>query len=211
MASAAIVFEGRTYRVSGGYYKCHDKWKATPRALHRDIWVKEYGPIPKGCEIHHIDGDKQNNNINNLGLLSSSEHARLHGLHSVWAVSPRNINDVLPGARDKSHIARRQPENRIRNAERWKTNTKIHEWIKSQGALDALKKARPLAKAWHSSTAGKAWHSEHSKLLCANRKPVLCICTFCGNEYFTVYPQISKFCHQNCKAKARRSRIAAGL
>lgn len=30
--------------------------------------------------VHHIDGDKQNNNINNLALMDKSAHARLHSL-----------------------------------------------------------------------------------------------------------------------------------
>ena len=36
--------------------------------------------ISKGEVVHHIDGNKQNNNISNLLLLSNSEHARLHAI-----------------------------------------------------------------------------------------------------------------------------------
>jgi len=36
------------------------------------------GEIPKGFEIHHIDGDKDNNNISNLEILSASEHQKKH-------------------------------------------------------------------------------------------------------------------------------------
>lgn len=28
--------------------------------------------------VHHIDGDKTNNNINNLCLMTAKEHSRLH-------------------------------------------------------------------------------------------------------------------------------------
>ena len=39
------------------------------------IGIKE---IPKGYVVHHIDGDKKNNNIDNLALMTISGHAKLH-------------------------------------------------------------------------------------------------------------------------------------
>ena len=46
--------------------------------LHQDIWIYYHGEIPKGYEIHHIDGDKGNNDIYNLQCLTKAEHRRLH-------------------------------------------------------------------------------------------------------------------------------------
>ena len=46
--------------------------------LHRLIYEEVYGSIPKGYAIHHIDGDKTNNNPGNLMLLSKSNHHKLH-------------------------------------------------------------------------------------------------------------------------------------
>ena len=34
--------------------------------------------IPKGCCIHHVDGNKLNNNIKNLVLMSFKAHTQLH-------------------------------------------------------------------------------------------------------------------------------------
>ena len=45
---------------------------------HRFIWEQNYGPIPKGYEIHHINGDGKDNRIENLMCLTHSEHLRLH-------------------------------------------------------------------------------------------------------------------------------------
>ena len=36
------------------------------------------GKIEKGYVVHHIDGDKQNNNINNLKLMLKREHDSYH-------------------------------------------------------------------------------------------------------------------------------------
>ena len=49
--------------------------------LHREIFKKCTGLTDedlKGMEVHHIDGNKDNNDINNLKLLSKEEHAKLH-------------------------------------------------------------------------------------------------------------------------------------
>lgn len=41
---------------------------------HRYVWEQVNGPIPSGCIIHHIDGNKTNNNIANLQLMTKKEH-----------------------------------------------------------------------------------------------------------------------------------------
>jgi hypothetical protein len=45
---------------------------------HRRVWRKHHGPVPVGFFIHHIDGDKQNNDIGNLELVTALEHKRIH-------------------------------------------------------------------------------------------------------------------------------------
>lgn len=44
--------------------------------LHRRIWEQKNGPIPEGFHIHHIDGNKENNDISNLECISKGEHSR---------------------------------------------------------------------------------------------------------------------------------------
>ena len=49
--------------------------------LHREVIKKELGLTDedlKGKEVHHIDGNKDNNEIKNLKIVSKSEHARHH-------------------------------------------------------------------------------------------------------------------------------------
>lgn len=45
---------------------------------YRDIYEKKHGVIPKGYEIHHIDGDRSNNNIENLLAVSIEQHYEIH-------------------------------------------------------------------------------------------------------------------------------------
>jgi hypothetical protein len=45
---------------------------------YRKIWEKANGPIPDDYEIHHIDGNRSNNNLSNLMLVSIEEHLEIH-------------------------------------------------------------------------------------------------------------------------------------
>lgn len=50
---------------------------------YRKIWIKANGLIPKdeqgrSYEIHHLDGNRRNNSLENLTCLSIEDHYRLH-------------------------------------------------------------------------------------------------------------------------------------
>ena len=42
---------------------------------HRYIWEKAFGPIPKGIILHHLNGDKTDNRLENLCALRRNEHS----------------------------------------------------------------------------------------------------------------------------------------
>lgn len=45
---------------------------------HHLIWEYYYGEIPSGNIIHHINGDKTDNRIENLEMMTIVEHVNLH-------------------------------------------------------------------------------------------------------------------------------------
>ena len=57
-----------------GYYYCSNN----KQPLHRFVYEQAYGEIPEGYVIHHKDGNKKNNRIDNLEMITSSEHKALH-------------------------------------------------------------------------------------------------------------------------------------
>lgn len=46
--------------------------------VHRVVWEEAYGQIPDDHIVHHIDGNRKNFALENLQLLSRSEHQTLH-------------------------------------------------------------------------------------------------------------------------------------
>ena len=69
---------------------------------YRKIWEQHHGPIPKGKHIHHIDGDKTNNDISNLICISREMHREIHLLQyqetnnetDLWAYYRLGGNNV---------------------------------------------------------------------------------------------------------------------
>lgn len=59
-----------------GKYRWMIKIGRTFVHLHRYLWEKKHGPIPKNKKLHFIDGDTTNCKLSNLVLLTRSELAR---------------------------------------------------------------------------------------------------------------------------------------
>lgn len=65
-------FNGKIYTQNkDGHYR-HDS------LLHRDVWTYFNGEIPRGYVIHHRNVNKSDNRIENLQMLTNSEHRKLH-------------------------------------------------------------------------------------------------------------------------------------
>jgi len=71
-----IEYRGERYTLRVvGYY---GKTRGTRSFLHRDVWQDANGPIPEGMDIHHRDGNRENNALENLALMDKADHTRLH-------------------------------------------------------------------------------------------------------------------------------------
>lgn len=82
--------------------------------LHVYVWEKYNGEIPKGYQIHHINGNKDDNSIENLQMLSSFEHHHGHGI--------RRDKDKLRAYMDNARVY----------ASEWHKSEAGREWHKEQ-------------------------------------------------------------------------------
>lgn len=61
--------------------------------LARAVWTHVHGPIPDGYDVHHVDGDKANDDPANLALVEHHEHRNSHA-----AENGRKSNGNAAGA-----------------------------------------------------------------------------------------------------------------
>lgn len=66
---------GKTTTSGYTYVRNTDRADKRPyRAEHVLIWEAAKGPVPKGWHVHHVNGDKTDNRLENLQAMSASHH-----------------------------------------------------------------------------------------------------------------------------------------
>lgn len=95
------------------------------KRLHRYVYECEIGEIPRGYHIHHIDHDKNNNNIENLVLICPSAHASYHGKMRAETHYDEMIENLNVNARPKASEWHRSEEGR-----KWHSEMSIETWKK---------------------------------------------------------------------------------
>lgn len=80
-----VAFERPYQKTVDGYIRIKLPRQSIYSVIHRLVWQYFNGPIPKGLQINHIDGNKLNNKLSNLELISQEQnlhHAMDMGLHN---------------------------------------------------------------------------------------------------------------------------------
>lgn len=165
--------------------------------LHRYIWEKANGAIPKGAHIHHKDGNTLNNDISNLECLTPKAHAKTHPF--VGESRERQLKH-LDKIRDKT--------------KEWHASKEGHEWHKAHakehnwGVFDLPeKKCAQCGKTFKPKT----YHDKFCSNACKSAwrrdqgfDDVERICIQCGKVFTCNKYRKQRFCSKSC---ARRYSI----
>lgn len=180
---------------------------------YRKIWINKFGEIPKDengitYEIHHIDGNSKNNNIENLQCLSIKEHFDVHYLQNDWYackliaerlnIDPVIRKEILKEAGRKISIAlkgRKFPK----NSERYK---KLSETLKGRKRPDQSERLRGRERI---DSLGKLKGRKLSPENIAKRKITLSLqpirkCTYC--DKYGKGSSMTRYHFDNCKHKS---------
>lgn len=179
-----------------GYYLSSKKIGDKRKRLHVYVWEYFNGELPKGYNIHHIDGDKSNNDISNLKLLSSSKHNSLHTRENCENNYDRVIanlnNNALPAA-IKWH---KSNEGRV-----W--HKKHYEECKDKFIKEYEFNCLNCNKEFKSTNINSKFCSNNCKSSYRRKlgvDNVTKICVKCGEEYKANKYSKTKYC-KKCKSK----------
>lgn len=71
-------FDKASFKKYSGKYLQSGKKGNGEQYLHRAVWKKAHGNIPKGYEVHHKDHNTLNNSLSNLTLIKKGQHQSMH-------------------------------------------------------------------------------------------------------------------------------------
>ena len=183
-------FRGKKYyyRSNAGYF--YGKIGTKTVSLHREVWKHFFGDIPEGFVIHHIDNDKSNNNIENLKLMSRSEHTRNHNSGVCRAMMKTFVCEYC-GKEFESHDVGR------------------NKFCSQTCNVKAFRLRHPMEKTC--AYCGKIFITYNKKTrYCSNRCESCArysdrredrICPVCGKSFSTTKIKDQKCCSHSCAQK----------
>lgn len=197
-------FDGRKFTrdEKTGYYLCSTKDSTGSRKrMHVYVWEYYNGLVPEGYHIHHIDGDKSNNTIENLQLLSATEHEKLHG-------------EMLTD--EQIECARKNMMKASVASKEWHKSQSGHEWHKKQ--YEKTKDKLYQKKEFTCFVCGKKFESSQIKSkFCGNNckakyrrmkgvDNITAQCIICGKNFIKNKYSKSKTCSRKCSSELRRNK-----
>ena len=194
-----VVFDGHTFTKDEktGYYL---KTTYPRERLHRYVWEYYNGcKIPKGFDVHHIDGNKDNNDISNLTCITRKRHNQIHSDSKTWT------EQQLKEARERMDHARKY-------ASEWHKSEEGRAWHREQYEK-TLGKAKQIKTKRICEYCGKTYEtiSTGNSRFCSNKcksawrrkaglDDIEVECVFCGKKFKTNKYNPKKYCSNNCRS-----------
>lgn len=93
-----------------GYYEIYSSKEGNRgKYLHRLIWEKAWGKIPKDWIIHHLDGNKQNNCLLNLYGMPKHLHLSIHNKGENHPMYGKQRSEETKRKMSESHKGENHP------------------------------------------------------------------------------------------------------
>lgn len=164
-------FEGKSYYFCGFYFQRKGV------RLHRAVWEKHNGEIPKGYHVHHKDENRKNNEIENLELLPAGEHMSVHMSKEERREESRRHIEIAREAANKWHGSKAGREWHSKHgADIWKDKpyyTQVCDWcgeeyqtrdiVHKTGQHFCCGKHRSLATQWRYKHEGSTDYPRRKK------------------------------------------------
>lgn len=142
--------------------------------IYRKIYEEHHNTkIPNGWHIHHIDGNRNNNDISNLEMLSPDEHAKKHGHISNWIMSQKKAADLAiqklktPEMRNKMRQSMLNSESHKAFLERRKTD---EEWKKNVSEAARKTAKNRTNDPWNKGLTGAIQVTDKTKELMSSQR-----------------------------------------
>lgn len=182
-----IKYDGRTFTLgsSGTYY-----YTTLTISLHRYKYLKEKGEILPGYEIHHIDEDPFNNDINNLEALSPEEHRKKH------PISAATLKKWQEAGFKKAPAWHSSKEGKAWHDQHYSAvKDKMHKKYKRKCTFCGAKILTPVKnRNCFCSNGCKSAYRRSSNM---DTKKVNCL--ICGKEFETRKYNPKKYCSKQCR------------
>jgi hypothetical protein len=196
-----VVYNGKKYRASGTnskyyYADSYESGKRKKEALHRRIYSDNFGGIPDGFDVHHLDGNTENNNPDNLKCIKRSIHRSSHQKERMLnPIYKQNAINALDENRDKSKEWHRSDEGK-----KWHTQHGISSWksrdkIKKQCKLCQKEFETFLERSQFCSN--KCWQRNRYK---EKTDFETRICVQCGKEFEVRKNEKCTSCSRKCSS-----------
>lgn len=170
------------------------------KRMHRYVWEFYNGEIPKEYHIHHKDGDKSNNNIENLEMILGRKHCKYHANKYVNSNKDEMIKNLL--------------NNAIPASKEWHKSKEGKEWHKEH--YEKMKEKLYVEKEYTCKQCGNKFKSTKvGSKFCSNKckskwrrdnglDNETRICCICGGEFIVNKYSKTKTCSKKCKLKLNK-------
>jgi len=192
-----IEFDGiKFYPDKKGYWLGQLKGTKKPIRLHTYVWEYYNGEVPQGYHVHHKDHNPDNNEIDNLVLITEAEHLSMHGQ-----------------LQNKEWLRKNLAENARPKASEWHKSAEGRKWH-SDVAKATMPQRLEDTVTMKCQYCGKDYEiprflSEGSRFCSNNCKSawrrkagldnVETTCIVCGKKFFTNKYNSAKYCSAECR------------